>query len=479
MLRKILLTGCAFVAFGLTKFLFGILVIRWAPALLGEINHALSIFLLVPLFFAPGLGMLVTKFASEFRGANETQKAREIFTFSFLAVTLTALICTAFVYLYFGRLKGNMEISAVTQYGLTPMLLLYSLYVFLRTSYYGFDRVSLYLRNEIVSSVMFFVVLGIALGTKTEWLVVLPFAAHSTVFVAMAITDLRHQFRFHELFRGIARDFRRYGHYFLCTMINSLAGPGAFHFGIILTGWLTGEEEIVAYYSVLLYALQPLNLLPTVFMSVLMPTVSHSHGAGDHAKSIKSTNLVFRPLFLAMTLICIGMSILGWEAVYVVTETQIPVLLAAFLMLLFGAYCYLISSPPSVLLNGTQHIGVIAVGGVIALAATITFWYIVVPKYAILGAAGGYMLLEIIKSIWAFGSAYRIFGWRGRLGVEAAGIVLVGAGLAAASLMRSEIVLHLFAGGVFALLFLLVFRREIRDYAGKIAGEFGVYAKRT
>ncbi|KPK67653.1 MAG: hypothetical protein AMJ84_12660, partial [Acidithiobacillales bacterium SM23_46] len=85
MLHKVLLTGIAFVAFGLTKFVFNILVIRrFSPTVLGEINQVLSVFLLVPILYAPGLGQVVSKFASEFLGANEARKSKQIFSLSFV-----------------------------------------------------------------------------------------------------------------------------------------------------------------------------------------------------------------------------------------------------------------------------------------------------------------------------------------------------------------------------------------------------------
>ena len=479
MLRNALLTGLAFVAFGLTKFLFGVLVIRWDPGLVGEINHTLSIFLLVALFFAPGLGMVVSKFASEFRGAGQIRKAQEVFTLSFLVVSVLAVVCTLVLFVFFDRVKGRVDVSPTTRYGLTPMLLLYSLYVFLRTSYYGFDRVPLYLRNELVSSAVFFGVLAVALVARSRWLVVLPFAAHSVLFVGIALADLRDQFRFRRLAAGVVQDLRRYAHFFGCTIVNSLAAPGAFHFGIILTGWLTGDTKTVGYYSVLLYSLQPLNLFPATLISVLMPTVSHSHGSGATSESIAATSRVFRPLFLLMTAIWGGGAILGWEAIRVITETTRQDLLIAFEVLLFGAYCYLISTPPSVLLNGTRHIGVIALGGAVSLGITLGLWLVVVPVYGLPGAAAGYAFLGVFQGVWAFVAAFLIFRWIARVGWDVGLTLLAAVALGALSLTGKSLVVHLAAAGAFALLFLVLHLRELREYAERILAEARAYVVKT
>jgi len=480
MLRKVLLTGIAFVAFGLTKFLFNILVIRrFSPALLGEINQTLSLFLFIPVFYAPGLGTVVSKFASEFRGANDPQKARQVFSFCFilaagLAIVLTLAVAAAYPYLAAGRRVEWKIVGA-----LAPMLLLYSLYVFLRTSYYGFDRVGLYLRNEIISSTVFFAVLGAAVATRSVTLAVLPFASHSVVFVALAIRDLGDQFRFGEMLAGISREIRRWGHFFFCTIINSLAGPGAFHLGIVLTGRLTGNPETTGYYSLLIYSLQPLNLLPVAVSTVLMPTISHHYGAGRIEESVESAMRAFRPLFLVMMFIWGVGAVFGREIAAGISATSSPEILIAFEVILAGVCLYLMTAPPSVLLNATRHISVIALGGAAAFAAALAIWWTTVPAAGLIGAAAGYGALQLGKGLWAAVAAGRIFEWRPRVGaIRAPALASAAIVLGAFSLESASFLRHAAAALVFALIFLALYARDITAYLGEFADRVRSYAAR-
>ena len=480
MLHKVLLTGIAFVAFGLTKFVFNILVIRrFSPTVLGEINQVLSVFLLVPILYAPGLGQVVSKFASEFLGANEARKSKQIFSLSFVLVAAAAIVGTIIVLILFRHLRGAIEVDRATLFALAPMLVLYSLYVVLRASYYGFDRITLYLRNEIVSSTVFFLVLAAALVTRSRLLAVLPFASHSVVFVATAIYHLRDQFCFRAVLAGVALDLRRCAHFFFCTIINSLAGPGAFHLGIILSGRLTGDPDIVAYYSVLLYSLQPLNLLPIAMVTVLMPTISRHHGAGQTEAGVTTSEQAFRPLFLVMTLIWGGGVILGWEAVRAVSGTATGELIVAFEVVLFAMYFSLILAPPSILLNATEHIAVNAWGGAIWAAIATALWWGALPRYGLLAAAAGYGVLQVGKGLWALGAARLILRWRARLGWSAVLTALAILALGAVSLTSATRLLHLAIAVLFVGLFLVLYARTLKDYMGQLVAEARSRAPKT
>jgi O-antigen/teichoic acid export membrane protein len=480
MFGKVMLTGAALVAFGLTKFLFNTLVIRWFPAtFLGEINQLLSLFLLIPLFYAPVLGTVISKFAPEFLGANEPNKSKQVFSLSFVIVMVTSVVCTIIVLIFLRPPGGSYKIQSATLVGLAPMLVLYSIYIFLRTSYYGFDRIPLYLRNEIVSSIVFFVVLAVGLATRSQQLVVWPFAAQGAVFAAMAIYDLRDQFRFHAMLSGIAEDLRRCAHFSFHTMINSLTGPGAFHLGIILTGRLTGSLEIAGYYSVLLYALQPFNLLPISLTSVMIPAISRLHGAGQIREGVAVAERAFPPLFLVMTLIWGGGVILGKEAVEAISGVAAGQLIVPFEIVLLSVYLYLISSPPSVLLNSTRHVAVIAWGGAVAVGLGLAVWWWTIPVYGLLGSAAGYALLQAAKGVWAFVAAHRIFQWRGQFGWVAILTIMTVLVLGAVSLASESRLLHIAMAFLFVGLFFGLQAQTIKGYAKRLVAEVRSYASGT
>lgn len=477
MLSKVLLTGLAFLAFGLAKFVYNLLVYRgFSPTFLGEINQVLSVFLLVPLFYAPGLGTVVSKFAAEFLGSKEPHKAKQVFCLSFVLVAVASVVCTIITLAIFPYLKGRMEVERGTVAALAPMLVLYGLYTFLRSSYYGFDRVPLYLRNEVVSSAIFFVVLAAAVVARSRLLVVLPFVAHSATFAAIAIHDLRDQFSFRTMLSGIAPQLRRYGHFFFCTVVNSLAGPGAFYLGIILTGRVTGDKALVGQYSLVLYSLQALNLLPMSLLNVMMPTISHHYGAGRTREGVEVAERAFRPLFLLMTLIWGGGMILGWEAVQAVSGGATTQLTLVFEVMLFAAYFLLISTAPGVLLNATEYIGVIAWGAAVSFVMAIAVWWGALPAYGLLGSAAGYAVLQVTKGVWSFVAARRIFQWRARVGWTTVLTIPVIVALGMVSLRSESRWFHTAIAILFVGLFLVFHARTIQSYMAQLIAEVRSFA---
>ncbi len=464
MLGKVLLTGFGLITYGLTRFAFNVLVLRiLSPAFLGEVNQTLSVFLIFPTFYAPALGNVVSRFASEFIGAGQVQKARQIFSLSLVLVAAASIVGTAVAWLVFPVLQGDLAIGRTTILFLAPMLALNSFYGFLKASYYGYDRVSKCLANEIVASSAFFVVLAAALILRSRFLALLPFLTHAAVFSAAALWHLRDQLTFRALFRDIAPDLRRCGHFLFCTVINSLTGPGAFHLGIVLTGRLTGNSEIAAYYSVLLYSLQPLNLLPVSLVTVMMPTISRHYGAGQLETGVEISERSFRPLFLLMTLICGGCAILGHEALAVIAGSERKDLLAPFLIILGAMYGSLISSAPGILLNATRHIGQIATSGAVGALAAVLLWNVAIPRYGLLGSACGYAVLQLTKGTWAFLAARRLLRWRARMGWSPWAAGAAAGALAAVALLLRPLWCHLAAAALFTVLIVLFHARDLAE----------------
>jgi len=479
MFGKVILTGLAFIAFGLTKLVFNTLVIRrFPPAFLGNLNQLLSLFLLVPLVYAPALGQVISKFASEFVGSDEPHKSQQVFSLSFVLVSAISALSTILVLVFFPHLGGSRVVDRGALFGLAPMLLLYSLYTFFKASYYGFDRIRLYLFNEIISSIVFFAVLAAALIARSTSLAALPFASHGTVFAATAIYHLRDQFRFRAMVAGIAADLHRCAQFFFATVVISMTGPGAFHLGIILTGRLTGDPVVAAYYSVLLYSLQPLNLLPLSLVAVLMPAISRHHGAGQTREGVAVSERAFRPLFLVMTLTWGCGAILGWEVVKVIAGTTSVRLIVAYEIVLFAIYLNLTSAPPSILLNATRHVNVLAWSGATTALAAVGVWYGAIPYWGLLGSAAGFAVLQVGRGVWALVAAHRLLEWRGRVGrgaiLTAAAIVT----LSALSLTSGRAAFHFAMAAVFLALFTCFHAMDIKEHMVRLVAEIRLYATR-
>src|SRR5437763_1264134 len=154
------LTVLALVFAGLVPFGFNLLVGRaYGPATLGGISAVLGLALFLGQVPST-VGIAATKFMAEALGRGDEPAARAVFRFLFtLNLSLTGLLAVAMIVAApWIRQALHMPIHAVLLASL--LLLVYSLYLFLKSVYYGIQRVRSYVWNEIASDIAFFVLLA-------------------------------------------------------------------------------------------------------------------------------------------------------------------------------------------------------------------------------------------------------------------------------------------------------------------------------
>jgi hypothetical protein len=102
-----------------------------------------------------------------------------------------ALLLAAVLLLATPWVKSAFHISSTRAVVLGASLVVtYALYIFLKSVYYGVQRADIYVRNEFLSDVAFFLLLAaILLFNGQNWLLV-PFVLNNLIFAAIGLRDL-------------------------------------------------------------------------------------------------------------------------------------------------------------------------------------------------------------------------------------------------------------------------------------------------
>src|SRR3989440_3447267 len=189
------LTVLALIFAGLVPFGFNLLVGRaYGPAVLGGISVVLGLALFLGQVPST-VGIAATKFMAEALGRGDETAARAIFQFLFtLNLGLTALLTGAMVVAApWIHQALHVPVGAVLLGA--ALLLVYSLYLYLKSVYYGIQRVGAYVWNEIIADLAFFALLAAVFVVRASSWLLLPFVLNNAIFAGIAGYQLTPYFR--------------------------------------------------------------------------------------------------------------------------------------------------------------------------------------------------------------------------------------------------------------------------------------------
>src|SRR5205085_729656 len=173
------LTVLALIFAGLVPFGFNLLVARaYGPAVLGGISVVLGLALFLGQVPST-VGIAATKFMAEALGRGDESAARAIFQFLFtLNLGLTALLTGAMV-IAAPWIHQALHVPVGAVLLGAALLLVYSLYLFLKSVYYGIQQVGAYVWNEIISDLAFFALLAAVFVVRASSWLLLPFVLNN------------------------------------------------------------------------------------------------------------------------------------------------------------------------------------------------------------------------------------------------------------------------------------------------------------
>ena len=406
-LGNLVLTAIGLVAAGLVPFGFNLAVGHQSgAATLGRVAIALNLALLLGQI--PGtISSGAAKFIAEALGAGDEGRADRVFRF-LLAVTLgLAVVLGAILVAAAPWLERTFHLSFPMVASAAALIPTYSLYLYFKSSYYGYHRVRTYLFNEILSDAAFFAVLAtVFLLGATPWLL-LPFVLNNVVFTLIAFADLGPHLRA----GGVpeAGERREVAIYCAINGSGSAASLARWSLGTVIAGWYLAPHS-VGLFAAAVAITAPLALLPRAISLVTFALMARLHGAGE-ASSVRmllqeSTEwLVFLlgiPSGLAILLASpILLHVFGPQFVPAATATQ---------LIIAGAYITDISRPSIDALSSTSHVRVATFASFCGLAVSVALWLALIPENGIAMAGLGFAVGATITALIPAFAAIRYIG---------------------------------------------------------------------
>jgi O-antigen/teichoic acid export membrane protein len=421
------LTVLALIFAGLVPFGFNLLVGRaYGSAVLGGISVVLGLALFLGQVPST-VGIAATKFMAEALGRGDETAARAIFQFLFtLNLGLTVLLTGAMV-VAAPWIHQALHVPVSTVLLGAALLLVYSLYLFLKSVYYGIQQVGAYVWNEIISDLAFFALLAVVFVVRASSWLLLPFVVNNAIFAGIAGYQLTPYFRH---FRWVPPTERtEILRYWVVNGLGSAASIGLAALGTTIAG-LFLTHRAVGFYAAAVALTAPLQLMPRALALVLFATMARLHGAGRASSVRELLDLSTEWLVLALSLLC-GLVMVNATAVLAIVfhRPEYAQATTATQLVVCGAYLLMICSPAISALSSTRYVWIPTIASILGLGTSLALWLLLIPPLGITGAGLGFAAGSVVTgSIPAF-CASRLIGTRRvrflRLGAILAALVAV------------------------------------------------------
>lgn len=403
LIKNTFLTGFALAFAGLTRVIYSIAVAKSFNAdILGQMNLVISIAMLLSLVISIITESAAIKFLSEFPSDSDRKNTFALLLRWLLIGSLILIMATYSLQNYifqYTKIDNDVFIMSL------PLILLISAHHFYRGCFYGLNAIDKYLKLELVSTALFFLVLGAVVSIWRQNLL-WPFLAYYLLFTLLGIVSLK------EYIRPSKKPFalgRYIGVYGIVATIGTLASISKAHLANISIGIYLSPEE-VGFYSAAVSITMILMYAPTILGRVLLPTISYSYGAGD-VHTIKK--------LLDITTIWLSIAVFFLGGIFIILSKEILILIftpafseAAFsLQMLILDLCLATMALPAVsALVGTKYVRIPAFAAIFSTLVSIAVWPYLIPKFGIDGAAAGYIIGTLLGTIGPLFYAKKYFG---------------------------------------------------------------------
>ena len=452
-IRNTILTGFALAFTGLTRVIYNIVVVKSFNAdVLGQMNLIISIITLLSLAISIITESSAIKFLSEFPSDSDRKNTFALLLRWLLIGSLILILATYSLQNYisqYTKIDNRLLIISL------PLILLISAHHFYRGCFYGLNAIDKYLKLELVSTALFFLVLGAAISIWRQNLL-WPFLAYYLLFTLLGAASFKEYFRSSKKPFALSRYIGMYG---LVATIGTLASTSKAYIAIILIGIYLSPEK-VGFYSAAISITTIFMYAPTIFGRVLLPTISSSYGSGD-VHTIKK--------LLDITTVWLSIVVLFLGGIFIILSKEILILLfkpafaeAAFsLQTLILDLCLATMALPAVsALVGTKYVRIPAVSAIFSTLVSIAVWPYLIPKFGIDGAAAGYIIGTIVGTIIPLFYAKKYFDMEQRkLGF----LILLSLFLFGITTTTGHYIKYSswIAAFIFAALFLIILRKDL------------------
>lgn len=465
-------TALSLVAIGLlggSRLLFNVIVgRRFGAPRLGAANVAINTGLFGSLLVSGGLQAASAKYLAQAVGRGAPGEAASIYRRAMrVNVAGGALVAVGLVVVLsrpgFGFGGWDLALAGLVMFA-------YNAYQQAKGSYYGFGKVRSYLRNEILSDTLLLVALiGVAAASASRF-VLLPLVLGYGLFAILASVELHR----HALSPAAPppERWREIAGFTTLAVIGTVASTGFLNLSVAFADhYKPTIHDLEAasqtgYFAAALALVLPIYFLPRALSLALFPSVAFRYGQerlGTISRQLDLTTHALAVFLLPPTaaLALAARPVLGliYGRGYETAADVLAVLIAA-------TYLSVVPIPSVTSLSGTERrwFKVPAWSSVLGFAVGVALWVVLGPRYGTAGIAWGYLVGSVPQSVIPMGFAGRVFGVRfGWLGLKAT--AAWGAVLGLALVMKPSEggpARVLAAIGVFAIVYLVLFARDLR-----------------
>jgi putative peptidoglycan lipid II flippase len=461
LVKNATLIGFAVIFVGLIQVVYNVVIGKtFGASILGQVNLGISVAILFSLVISTFVENTATKFLSEFSAKKDEKKVD--YTFKMLQKwTITGCIILVIIaFIFSGFISSKIKLSEELFLIGLPLIFLIGTHHFYRGCFLGLNKVDKYSKFEVISSLAFFVILGMVAFIWKQALL-LPFIVFYGLFSIFSIFNLKGYLK-----RDSNQDKdpfklrKKIGTYGVISMVGVFASTSKAHIANIFTGGYLSPEQ-VGFYSAAVSITIILQFVPSIMGRVLLPSMSYSYGKND-IQTIKRI-LNKTTLWLSIIALLLGgiFIILSEKILTILFTSEFTIATFSLQTLIIGACLLSIIVPAVSVLCGTKYVQIPNIAGVIGLLTSLALWPYLIPKFGIDGTAIGYIMGVFIASIIPLYYARKYFGLELK---KNSFVVLTTAILLAIAIYAKKFVgvyPDLVMAGVFAIVFITIFRRDI------------------
>jgi len=473
MLKKVILTIIALGSLGLTKLIFNVVVIRrFGPELLGNINLSISTAFLFSLFATAGLCPAATKYIAEYAGKSDEKNSKRSFTIALFFNLILSVAMSLLMFVNSRQLAQFMNGQEIWFAKASLVVFLYSLYLFYKSTYYGIDKVGTYFKNEIFADAIFFLTLFILVFFNLASFLIMPFILLYFIFLLWALYVQRSWISIPLCTKTseTKRNIKEMLSFSSIALLGNLSSTGGKYISTMLTGTYSSAKE-VGYYSVALSVILPLYLVSSAVSMVLFPSMSRYYGKEDYASVGSILNDSTRWLLIVSSFLC-GIAVIFARLIFSIvagTDNQTGVLTVQILII--SAYMGINRVPSVNTLSGTEYIHIPSVAAPIGLTLGIISWRMLIPTYGIVGTALGLVVLSATNTLISMYYAQKLFFNKLFINLKVvlfSGCVLVGSLLSGKYLFPSPLYSQIASGLVFTSIFVVIYKNELYEMGKRV-----------
>lgn len=462
-LKYTTLTSVALLFIGFNQIIYNIIIGKsFGSGILGQINLALSIAMLISLTVSSILEPSATKFLSEYLAKKDEAAIRYIF----IQLQKWALIGSALLIIsalitqkYLNYKLHILEDLYLISLFLIVLIIFHHLY---RGCFYGLYDVENYFKFEIISSLSFILALGSVYILGKYFL--FPYLIYYCLFSLLSVHALLDHFKQDHYHINLSRSILEYG---AVAMIGTLASTSRAYVATIATGFYMPPDQ-VGFYSATVSITAALLYAPGVIDRVLLPSFSYSHGKED----TYTVRTLIEQATAGLSIVALFMGgifiILGRDLLMVLFTPEFSAATFSLQMLVLGVCMYAVSLPSASALSGTQYVKIPNLANLAGLLVSLALWTYLIPRFGIDGTALGYVVGAFVSSIipMYYAKMYYNIYLKDMCLIIIKSLCTFGLALFAGTI--SPNCPALIVSAVFAILFFIVFWKNIAFYLKQI-----------